>query len=270
MLSSQEVRNVTFSNAMGGYRKDEVDIFLDKVEVDYEKYEKLLETQNARISELEAQIGELKTSQNSIQNVLLSAQKLADQIVDEAKVKSQQIINDAQQNITDLTEKSKMLAGEFDAKATEKKERLENDLNDIIKVAENKKAAVEAATADSVKKQQELFDSLKREMSSFKDDVIRKYKEHLELLSSLPSFAEVDPKTAAQIADRAFEDEAKEKLPETEETEEAPETDKAEEITDDADEISEETDEIELPEDETEDEKEFKSGFTIIDSEELD
>ena len=80
MISSEEIRNVTFSNSMAGYKKDEVDIFLDKIEVDIEKYETITRKQEEKIEQLEAQISELKESQNTIQNVLLNAQKLADKI----------------------------------------------------------------------------------------------------------------------------------------------------------------------------------------------
>ena len=31
MLSANEIRNVRFSTAMGGYKKEEVDVLLDKV-----------------------------------------------------------------------------------------------------------------------------------------------------------------------------------------------------------------------------------------------
>ena len=46
MLTSKDIRDITFSNSVGGYKKDEVDILLDKIEVDYDKYEKLVASQN--------------------------------------------------------------------------------------------------------------------------------------------------------------------------------------------------------------------------------
>lgn len=63
------------------------------------------------------EIETLKSSQNSIQNVLLSAQKLADQIVDEAKQKSEEIIDNAQSNIEVMTAREKELATAFELKA---------------------------------------------------------------------------------------------------------------------------------------------------------
>ena len=117
MLSSKELRNIKFSNAVGGYKKEEVDILLDKLEVDLDKYERLYAEQNERIEQLKAEIEQYKVSQNSIQNVLLSAQKLADQIVDEAKQKSEQLVKEAEASIELITAKEKELSFAFDRKA---------------------------------------------------------------------------------------------------------------------------------------------------------
>ena len=227
MISSEEIRNVTFSNSMAGYKKDEVDIFLDKIEVDIEKYETITRKQEEKIEQLEAQISELKESQNTIQNVLLNAQKLADKIVEDAKSESAKIVNDAQNNIAQMTEKSKLIAGELDAKATEKKERLESELAGIIKEAENKKGLIETATEKAVKNQQELFNRLKKEMSDFRKEITEKYKEHLKLLSTIPEYVDVDPEASAKAVSEAYKEERiedinKENLVE-EEPEEVPE-----------------------------------------------
>ncbi len=204
MLTSKDIREITFSNSMSGYKKDEVDILLDKIEVDYDKYEKTIEAQGAKISELEEKIKSLNEAQSSIQNVLLSAQKLADQIVEDAKAKSQQIVNEAQQNITVMTEKSRRIAEEFDARAGEKKEKLEGEISEILKNAENKKSLIESAAKESVKKQQMLFDAVKGEISAFKADIMNRYKEHLQKLSQLPDSIEVDPKTASTTIEENF------------------------------------------------------------------
>jgi len=40
MLSSNDIRDIKFSKSVGGYKQDEVDVLLDKVEADYEQYER--------------------------------------------------------------------------------------------------------------------------------------------------------------------------------------------------------------------------------------
>ena len=197
MLSANEIRNVRFTNAVGGYKRDEVDILLDKVEADYEQFERTLREMNNRITELKNELEDYKNSQGNIQNVLVSAQKFADQIVEEAKLKSAEIISSAQASIEKITAQEKELTTAFDKKANERKETLQNDVEKIIANAKERQAAVETATQDCVDRQQLLFNKMKVEIAAFKAEVTAKYKEHLELLASLPDSVPNDPSEIA-------------------------------------------------------------------------
>ena len=201
MLSANEIRNVRFSKAMGGYKQEEVDVLLDKVEADYEQFERTLREMNNRINELKRELEESQTSNGNIQNILVSAQKFADQIVEEAKTKSAEIIASAQESIEKITAQEKELTSAFDKKAGERKSALESDIEKIIANAEKKQAAVETATQNCVDRQQLLFNRMKSEVAAFKAEITAKYKEHLELLAGLPDTVPVDPEnTAAAVA----------------------------------------------------------------------
>lgn len=201
MLSANEIRNVRFTNAVGGYKRDEVDVLLDKVEADYEQFERTLREMNNRITELKNELEDYKNSQGNIQNVLVSAQKFADQIVEEAKTKSAEIISSAQASIEKITAQEKELTTAFDKKATERKETLQSDIEIIIANATDRQKAVETATQDCVDRQQLLFNKMKVEIANFKAEVTAKYKEHLELLASLPDTVPNDPsEVAAAVA----------------------------------------------------------------------
>lgn len=208
MLSSKEIRNVKFSNSVGGYKKEEVDILLDKIEVDYEKYERMLAEQNNRIDELLGEIETYKSSQSSIQNVLLSAQRLADQIVEEAKQKSEQIISDAENSIVQITEREKELTAAFEHKASERKAQIEAEMEQMLASAVEKQRGIEAAANDSVERQQALYNRLKLEIAAFKSDITRRYKEHIELLSKLPDSVPMEPEEIAKILAMDFENPA--------------------------------------------------------------
>lgn len=199
MLSATDLRNIKFSNAMNGYKKEEVEILLDKIEVDYGRYEKLVAERNARIAQLEGEVEELRKSQNSIQNVLLSAQRLADQIIDEAKQKSEKIVKDAENSISLITERERQLTGAFEQKAKERKQALEREISATLNTATVRKRAIENAAADSVSRQQALFDKLKLEIAAFKADITKAYKQHLELIAALPEDVPCDPEEAARL-----------------------------------------------------------------------
>ncbi len=205
MLSANEIRNVRFSKAMGGYKQEEVDILLDKVEADYEQFERTLREMNSKINELKGELEDCKNSQGNIQNVLVSAQKFADQIVEEAKTKSAQIIASAEESIQKITAQEKELTSAFDKKAGERKMALESDIEKIVSAAEKKQLAVEEATQDCIERQQSLFNKMKVEIAAFKAEITNKYKEHLELLSALPDAVPTDPEEIAKSVSAQFD-----------------------------------------------------------------
>lgn len=198
MLSANDIRETKFSKAMGGYKQEEVDILLDKIEADYEAHERAVRELQATIEALKKEIEGYKSSQSSIQSVLLSAQKLADQIVAEAKEKSEAILLEARGSVERISQEEKELSAAFEEKASSRKAQIEQELEEAISIAEKKKKAAEAACADAVRRQQVLFDKLRLEIVAFKTDIRQKYKEHLELLQSLPDEVPMDPKQIAE------------------------------------------------------------------------
>ncbi len=205
MLNSKDIRNVKFSKSVGGYKQEEVDILLDKVEADYELFERTIKELQTKVESAESEVENFKTSQNSIQNVLVSAQKLADQIVDEAKAKSDLIVKNAEANIELITAREKELTEAFERKAIERKATLQKELDTMVSNAESKRAAIEKATADSVTRQQILFDKFKLEVSAFKAEITRSYKEHLEILQKLPDEVPMNPKDMAEAVSAAID-----------------------------------------------------------------
>lgn len=215
MLSSNDVREVKFSKAMGGYKQDEVDAFLDTVEENYKEYEAYVKSMQQRVDALNSEIAEYRTNQNSLQNVLLSAQQLADNIVNEAKVKAEQIISDAKNTAEVATAEAKSMLGNFDAKLTEKKAIAEKELKAELEKANAKKVSVEAAAADAVKRQQALFDKIRIEVAAFKNDLMEQYKRHIEVLSKLPDNVAMDAARAAEAVALVYDEQidAKDFLP---------------------------------------------------------
>jgi cell division initiation protein len=199
MLTSAEIKKIAFTKTINGYKRDEVDVFLDTVESDYMQYERMINDAKQRIAQLEAQIGDFKDSKDSIQTVLLNAQKLADQMITEAKVKSEEIVAKAEQNINAITEQEQELARVFEIKANERKQALQKELDTMTEKANIKAKSITDAAFDSVQRQQVLFDKLKLEISTFKTAITGKYKEHLSILQQIPETVEMDPQKMAAI-----------------------------------------------------------------------
>ncbi len=199
MLNANEIKNIKFGKAMGGYRQDEVDVLLDKVEADYLQYERIVKEFQDKVEALNTEISQYKESQSSIQNVLLSAQSLADKIISEAKEKSDEIIKSAEKSISDITSKEKELSAAFELKAKERKTQVEKELTELVKAAQLKADSITAAAEDSVARQQTLYNKLKIEIATFKSAITGKYKEQLEILSTIPDTVPQDPVEIAKI-----------------------------------------------------------------------
>lgn len=205
MLSAAEIRDAKFAKSMSGYKQEEVDILLDRVEADYAQFDRIIKDFQDKVEKLTAENEELKASQNSIQNVLLSAQRLADRIVNEAKEKSEEIVSNAESNISVITAREKELAVSFELKAQERKSALEKELADMIKDAKLRAESITAAAEDAVARQQMLFDKLKIEITAFKSTVNAKYKEHLETLNAIPDAVPMDPERMAAVVLAEFD-----------------------------------------------------------------
>ena len=206
MLSANDVKNITFSKQVNGYRREEVDVFLDKVESDYESYERTVSDMAAKIRELESQIEDSKTSEDSIGSVLISAQKLADSIIAKAKEKSAAIIEEAKVSLENFKAHEKELSGAFDKKAEERKQSARVALDKIIDEAKVNRDKISEETKKAVQKQTELFNRLKLETANFKNELMEKYKNHLELLSKLPDTAPLTPDEIAESVDGKVDD----------------------------------------------------------------
>ncbi len=205
MLTVSEIKDVKFGRGMGGYKTEEVDIFLDKIEADYGAFECIIKEYELKVETLNSEIDGFKNSQSSIQSVLVSAQSLADRIVKEAKQKSEEIIKQAQTNIETITAHEKELSSAFELKAQEQKNALEKELKLMVENAQKKADAITVAAEERVNHQQMLFDKLKVEISAFKAGVSAKYKEHIELLSKIPDSVPGDPKYIAEVLAASYD-----------------------------------------------------------------
>lgn len=199
MLNAKELKNIKFSKQMGGYKQEEVEILLDKIESDYEVFERTIKELNSEIKSKNEEITELKESQKSIQEVLINAQKLAEQMVNEAKQKSEEIISSAEESIVNITGKQRDVIASFEEEHALRLKKAEEEYERLIAALEDKKAGVEKATEDCVQRQQTLFNKLKLEIASFKADISSKYKQHIELLNKLPDEVPMDPKSVAEL-----------------------------------------------------------------------
>lgn len=164
MLTPQEVAEHAFSKAsFGGYNMAMVDEFLDLLTGDYTALYKENAALKAKMKVLADKVEEYRATEDAMRKALLSAQKMADQMVAEAEGKKADLLAQAEQ--------------EAQAKMTELQQEMENEKLRL--------AAAQSATADYVSKLKEL------------------YQHEMEYLSGLSRLTAAPPKAdpVAQAAD---------------------------------------------------------------------
>lgn len=205
MLTADEIRNITFSSSMKGYKREEVDEFLDRVEADYEQIAYQIKLLLEKNDELEKKIEESENAKDSIQNVLLSAQKLADQIVADAKNQAEEILNAAKGEI-ELTKVSRLQTlNDLEREFEEKKAVITKDYEDFEQGYEDKKQAMLFAAQQSVQNEQAIYDRLKIEAAAFRSDILVRIKSFVKAVSELPEEAPMDAARAARAIELEFE-----------------------------------------------------------------
>ena len=96
MITPLELENKKFSKQMmNGYNVDEVDDFLDDLTVDYMKNYKEVTELRAKVEELNKNLEQYKTMEDTLQNTLVVAQTTAEELKNVARKKADQIIEEA-------------------------------------------------------------------------------------------------------------------------------------------------------------------------------
>ncbi|HHW30497.1 MAG TPA: DivIVA domain-containing protein [Clostridiaceae bacterium] len=105
-----DLQNITFKKTLFGYGEDAVNEVLDKIIEDYTQYIRENIELKDKVALLNEGLQHYKTIEESLQNTLLIAQQTsedikksayekADNIIREAELKAQKIINDANQEV---------------------------------------------------------------------------------------------------------------------------------------------------------------------------
>lgn len=163
MISSEDVRHVTFDKAFQGYRREDVDDYLKQVAQTMDDLAAQNDDLQKKLVVLANRIEQYRTLENSLSTTMINAQRMGDSIIRESKQKAAEIIRSA--NI----------------KAEDREQRARDD--------------VELAKQEIV--------TLKGEADSFKRSLIEMYRKHINLINKLPDYTprpEDEPNAAAQPA----------------------------------------------------------------------
>ncbi len=166
MLTIAQIRDYAIGRStFGGYKSDDVDVFREEV---LETCEKLFKDNQELIQKLQvlaAKIEEYRSESDEIREIMVSAKKTAKEVVDQANAEAEKIKGDAQAQVQEIMQGAAVQA--------------DNIIGD---------------TNRQIEREKEQLATLRQEVSGFKARLISIYREHIELISSLPD--EEAPKEA--------------------------------------------------------------------------
>ena len=106
MITPLDIENKKFNKQMmNGYNVEEVDEFLDELQVDYAKSYKESTTLAAKVEELTNSLNHYKNIETTLQNTLVMAQTTAEEVKNVAKQQADQIVAEAKSSIQDTVNK---------------------------------------------------------------------------------------------------------------------------------------------------------------------
>lgn len=97
MLKPMDIHNKEFKKSMRGYDAEEVDEFLDEIIVDYEKMQREIDMLKTQLSNYSENMNNYREKEISLNNALVSAQRFADQLKQDAEGRAAEIIAQAEE-----------------------------------------------------------------------------------------------------------------------------------------------------------------------------
>jgi cell division initiation protein len=146
MLKAQDIRVVTFDKGMRGYNTEDVDAFLAQMADQVEKMEAEKAEIEKKLYMLAEKVAEYRKDENNLKAALLNAQRLGENVIQEANQRAAQILREA------------------DIKAE----------------------AVIAQTTQRLEEEKMELARLQEEVGRFKNNILALYRQHIESLSTLP------------------------------------------------------------------------------------
>ena len=208
MLTAQQIREIAFTKTLGGYKTNEVDLFIDEAAATVEALTAKQAEDHSKMEVLASKLMEYRSQEENIQNTMLNAQRSADSLIREAQQSADLTLQDAEIKKTQTLEEMERQVAEKQAEfekmtadLTASFEQKNADMTaDFEQKSANAQASFDADKADKeakiAAKEQELVD-LKDKVAKFQDDLLDLYRKHLELIGMMPG--EKAPKKAEPV-----------------------------------------------------------------------
>lgn len=192
MLTSQDVHAVQFEKTLRGYRTDEVDHFLDRIEEQLKQngeqelaLRKQIADLTAENERLHKDLAQYEADGDMLKSAIINAQRIGENVIREANVKAEDIVHRANLRGDDII----------------------RDANDLLQKANDRADEIINEATEKTQAEEREYDRVRLEVTRFKSDILNLYRSHVESLSRLPEFQKEEPAAAAEPETASAEEE---------------------------------------------------------------
>jgi cell division initiation protein len=171
MMTAKDIRELRFEKAAWGYRPEDIDEFLGKLEATFQEIDNEREDANHKIQLLADKVREYMKDEDAIKDAWVGAQKEGHRILTDANEKAEQIVNRAKEEAAQL-----------------------------IDEANAQHAALMERNRAEIAQEQDNLANARQMVADFKRSLFDMYKSHLEMISAMPDTEEAHDVTAEDIA----------------------------------------------------------------------
>ena len=174
MLTPQDVHAVQFEKSFRGYRIEDVDRFLDRVEeqlkagaAEADRLQRQIEQLQSENQRLAKETEDYRADGEIMKSALINAQRIGENVIREANQKAEEIIHKANLRSDDII----------------------RDANDLLQKATDRADEIVREASDQRMLEEREYERVRLEVTRFKADVLNLYRSHVESLSRLPEYA---------------------------------------------------------------------------------
>ena len=191
MLTAVDIRNAEFYRAARGYKTEEVDVFIEQVAQTVEALQRDNQELMRKLEVLADKIEEYRKDEDSIRTALLTAQRMGDQIVREAKESVSSLVEDSEKQAAETIAEAKKKAEQIMSETEKKSVQLVKDTKDrataVIAEAKDRSGRMILEALEASRAEKSAYDQLKNETADFRAKLLAMYKAQLELINQIPS-----------------------------------------------------------------------------------
>lgn len=132
MLTPMDIHNHQFKKSIRGYNENEVDDFLDKIVVDFEKLLRENERLQNDLNLLEVEIDKYRRLEKTMNDTLLMAQRTADDVISAARKNADEMKENTARECQNIREQARIEADKQIEAANAKRDAILEDYNKLV------------------------------------------------------------------------------------------------------------------------------------------